>query len=856
MRALALALTWAAVAPAPPVQASPMTGADEARRVTDLSNGWRFRYGSQPATVIQPGFDDRDWQAVTLPHSWNRAGEYRLERTAATNADQGIGWYRLHIPARAVPAGRRYYIQFDGVGIIAQLWVNGVRIGEHRGAFSAFRFDITSALQDGRDNVIVVAADNTAPAPGSSTEDVVPLDGDFLVHGGIYRGVSLISTSGVGVDLLDHGGPGVYIRTARLASRVADVEVTTRLRNDTTSPRDVRMTTRIVHRDGTIVATNVVPLHLDPAATVEVQRTITLAHPRRWQGLADPYLYRLRVEIAEGPRVLDRVEQPFGVRTIAIDPNAGLFLNGRHVDVIGAARHQEVGGKGWALTRADHLRDIRIMREMGLNAVRQTHYQQAQDFTDAADRTGMLVWAELGFVKRSAFGPDLPRPQAVDNARQQLTELIRQNYNHPSIFTWSVGNEVDLAASQNRQGPPARSLEMLKALNALAKQLDPSRPTAYADCCENYRRRSDAQFLSGVTDLIGYNRYLGWYGKTPADLGPELDRLHAEYPGLPIAISEYGAGGALTQHTDNPLGGKVAAYSRPHPEEYQSWFHEQSWRALASRHFLFGKWIWVMFDSGSLIRQEGDAVDMNDKGLVTQDRKIRKDAFYFYQATLAHTPVLHIAGRRYVDRAYPVVDVRLYSNAQNVRVTVNGAKAGTARCVDRICVLKDVRLRPGRNVIAARATIGGRSITDRVVWTAPDARSGLHIAAGTLTGYVDARGTRFGSDNFFDGGTPGEPKNGSATWREGSFDYVLPLPNGRWTVRLTLPDPVTIAAPPTDFTLRASGAQTPLKITTGSASSETPWSFPVIVSDGRLRLSFRPGTGPARVSAIEVLPRF
>jgi beta-galactosidase len=846
--ALVLGLAWTA---ADPARAAPKGRQDEARRISDLSQGWRFRYGLQPASVTQPGFDDRDWEATTLPHTWNRVGEYRLQRTAETNADQGVGWYRLRLPANLVPAGRRYYIQFDGVGIIAKLWVNGSSVGEHRGAFSAFRFDITDTLRTDSENVIVVQADNTAPAPGSSTEDVVPLDGDFMVHGGIYRNVSLISTSGAGVDLLDHGGPGVYIRTARISPQSADIEVATRLRNDTATAQNLRVTIRLVDAGGKIVATDTRLLGLAAGSAAQSKRILSIARPRLWQGLQDPYLYRAKVQVEEGARILDLVQERFGVRCISIDPDNGLFLNGKHVDLVGAARHQEVGGKGWALTPDDHVRDIAIMREMGLNSVRQVHYQQAQAFSDESDRTGMLVWAELGFVKRSAFGPDLPRTAAVENAKEQLTELIRQNYNHPSVFTWSVGNEVDLAASQNREGPPARSLDMLKALNALAKELDPSRPTAYADCCENYRRRSDAQFLSGMTDVMGYNRYLGWYGKTPADLGPELDRLHREYPELPISVSEYGAGGALTQHSDNPLGGKVAAYGRPHPEEYQSWFHEESWRALASRRYLFGKWIWVMFDSGSLIRQEGDAIDLNDKGLVTADRNIRKDAFYFYQATLTKTPVLHITGRHYIDRAYPVVDVRIYSNAPYVALKLNGVNAGEVPCADRVCTLKAIRLRPGRNVVEARANIGGRPINDRIVWHAPDARSGLHISAGTLTGHIDASGTRFGSDNFFDGGNPGEAKDKAVTYREGRFDYALPLPNGRWTVKLTFPEPAAIGAASNDFTVKANRIDVPLTITKGATQSV----FSVTVTDGWLMLAFRPGTSPARVATIEVLPR-
>ena len=846
MLAFGVAALGTTIVPAKPVLAQSTTATDEGREVTDLSRGWRFRYGSQSDNVTQTSFDDRDWEAVTLPHTWNRVGEYRLRRSAATNADQGTGWYRLRLPAPIV-IGRRYYLQFDGVGSIAHIWVNGVSVGEHRGAFSAFRLDITDALHRDSENVIAVEADNSAPGPGSTTEDVIPLDGDFFIHGGIYRGVSLISTTGVGIDLLDHAGPGVYVRTPHIDPQSADVDILTRLRNDTATAHDVRIITHLLDDTGRVVATDIAPLALAAGTTAELDRNMRLARPRLWQGLADPYLYRAEVEVREGDRLLDRVGQRFGVRSIVIDPDHGLVLNGRHVDVIGAARHQEVGGKGWALTLADHRRDIAIMREMGLNSVRETHYQQAQGFTDTADRTGMLVWAELAFVKRSAFGSDLPRPAAVANARLQLTELIRQNYNHPSIFTWSVGNEVDLAASQNRAGPPARSLDMLKNLAALATELDPSRPTAYADCCESYNRRDDAQLLSGVTAIMGYNRYFGWYRKLPQDLGPELDRLHREYPRLPIGVTEYGAGAGLSQHTDNPLGGKVAATGRPHPEEYQSWFHEQAWRELVPRTYLYGKWIWAMFDSGSLIRQEGDAVDMNDKGLVTQDRRIRKDTFYLYQATLTQTPVLHITGRRYVDRAYPVVDARIYSNAPRVELSLNGRKLGRIPCPGRICVLPNMRLRPGRNLVAARGTIGGRTITDRLVWNAPDARSGLHIAAGTLTGYVDASGTRFGSDNFFAGGNPANVEGNGQTYREGSFDYILPLPNGHWTVKLVFPYQNGLASG--DFTITASGAAAPLTV-----RSEGSRSIPVTVANGLLELRFRPGSAPARVAAIDIVP--
>ncbi|MGI4877378.1 MAG: glycoside hydrolase family 2 TIM barrel-domain containing protein, partial [Janthinobacterium lividum] len=466
---------------------------------------------------------------------------------------------------------------------------------------------------------------------------------------------------------------------------------------------------------------------------------------------------------------------------------------------------------------------------------------------------------------------------------EQLTELIRQNYNHPSIMMWSVGNEVDIGANFGRSDKPQQSLGLLENLAALAKTEDPSRPTTFADCCEESTDRSPAgqQMLAGATDIMGYNRYYGWYYGTPAEFGPKLDHFHKLHPTVPMSVSEYGASGALSQHSDNPLGGPVSTFGRPHPEEYESWYHEETWKALKVRKYLFAHWVWNLFDFSSDLRQEGDAIDLNDKGLVTYDRKIRKDAFYFYRANWSAEPTLHITSSRYVDRAYPVTAVRVYSNADTVALTVNGVAIGSQPCPDRICVWPAVALKPGPNAVKVSARIGGATVDESVTWNGPDLAKGLHLDAGGLAAHVSSGGVRYGSDNFFTGGDAkqlnvrpgfGDTRKqvrkevtgaGDLTvydnYREGSFGYNLPLPNGRWTVTVATFEPDAELAASRSFAVTSNSGKgvtgfNPAKVS-GGALKATPLSFPVEVRDGHLKLDFVAGGGPAVVAAIDVMPR-
>lgn len=851
------------------------------RTVTDLKDGWLFQYGDAPDTAHNSDFDDSGWEKVSVPHTWNHVGYMTTTRGADANANRGVAWYRLKHSLPEVAKDRRYILQFDGVAIIAEVWVNGTRVGDHKGSFARFRLDVTDQLKPGADNLIAIKVDNSKPAIGSTTADIVPLGGDYFVFGGLYRAVSLISTESAQIDMLDHAGPGVYIRTPSVSPDKAEVEVVTKLRNFGSEDRKLTVSTTILDAAGKAVASDSAPMELAKSSTAEVRRTISLAKPHLWNGRTDPYLYKVAIELKDGTRVVDSIVQPLGVRTFAFDPDKGFILNGKPTPLHGVSRHQDWQDKGWALSPEDHAKDMELIVELGANTIRHAHYQHAQEWSDAADKAGMIVWAEVPYTHETSYTHDEPTEATVENAKNQVVELIRQNYNHPSIAIWCVGNEIDMGAlvaalRSGGKGKLPKSSGLLTILGNLAQAEDNSRPTAYADCTDQSAsqfRQPGMEILSGLTGITGYNRYFGWYYGVFEDMGPALDKLHRTYPKLPIGVSEYGAGAGVTQHTDHPRGGPISSGGRPHPEEFQSLYHELNWPQLKQRPYLFGTWIWNMFDFAAP-RAEGDTIDINDKGLVTRDRKIRKDAFYFYKANWSTEPVLYLTGRRYVDRAYPVVDVRAYSNAPKAELKVNGKWLGEASTnAEHILVWKNVRLDVGVNNVEVVGELKGQRLSDRVTWNAPDAESGLHIRVGTLEGVISG-GRRFGSDSFFVGGSGkslsklfrGMGKKvviaNTPTpeifegYREGSFRYELPLPDGKWKVTLHFADPNETKAESRTFDITADGKIAvadfcPAK-TAGGINKAAVCEFPVEVKGGMLKLEFLPKAGDAIVSAIVV----
>ncbi|HEX7850274.1 MAG TPA: glycoside hydrolase family 2 TIM barrel-domain containing protein [Sphingomonas sp.] len=849
-----------------------------------LADGWRFHLGAVSGDATAASFDDSGWERIRVPHTWNRVGNYGETRRADANVTRGVGWYRLKFQAPRAAPGKRFYLQFDAASIVAEVWLNGRKLGAHAGAFSRFRLDATAAIHGGGDNVLTVKVDNSKPAPGSTTEFVVPVSGDFFMYGGLYRPVALIVTGAAHIDLLDFGGPGIYGHVTSLNDASAAVAVLARLRNEAASPADLTVRTMVTDVSSKVVARAERRLRLAAGAAGESRADLPIASPHRWNGTGDPYLYRTTVEvIGANGAVLDRVAQPLGLRTVAIDPNRGFILNGKPLRLNGVTRHQDRQDKGWALSDADHAEDMALIREMGANSVRLSHYNQAEPFYDLADRNGVILWAELGLVNLASIPgkADTP-PEMKASAEQQLIELIRQNYNHPSVGVWSIGNEITNWASKGIT--PSNAQPLMNALDALAHAEDRSRPTSIAVCCETLPGQKDdgRDTTSGTADTVGYNHYFGWYGAGGVDDAARLAEvmlgLHQMRPNQPVGVGEYGAGGAVTQHTDNIRGGKVESIARPQPEEYEAGVHELAWKGMASQDFLWGTYVWQMFDATSDLRFEGDSTDINTKGLVTFDRKIRKDAFYFYKAAWTTTPMIYLTSRRYVDRAYPVVDVRAYSNATKASLTLNGRAIGSAACADHVCTWPGVRLDRGDNVLAA--SVEGAS--DRIVWryTGPD--RALHIRTGTLMGATLADGTRYGSDDFFDGGVGTtlnpykyalyvmpKPEKGSrrvlgteqpdlyASWRSGArFSYALPLPNGRYKVTLHLFDPTETQKGKRVFTV-AAGDGKPVTVDivakTGAGKTATTLDLPATVTDGLLRLAFEGKVGDALVSAIDVV---
>lgn len=894
-----VAVGWlsASIAVAAPVAAAEIGAGDTlrasaaTRETVPLATGWRFRFGDADPTVTRQGFDDSDWVAVAVPHTWNRVGHYLWDPAShvnrADNVDkrQGIGWYRLAFAVPSTATGRRAWLQFDAASRVATVWLNGVKLGTHAGGFSRFRFDATQALRVGASNLLVVKTDNSLPAPGTDTAATLPYAGDFFIHGGLYRPVSLVLTDAIHVDMLDAGGPGTYATTIRADAERADIVLRTRVRNDGRSRERLTVIAELLAPAGETVGRSEARVEAKRGEVVELAQPISIPRPRLWRGVTDPYLHTLRVSVRDARgRTRDVVEQRYGVRTFAFDGERGLLLNGVPLRLRGVGYHQDREGKGWAVSAEDTAEDVAIIREMGANSIRLTHYQHGQPVHELADRYGLVLWDEIPLVTAWTLRDETsPSTALVDDAKQQLRELIRQNFNHAAVAVWGIANEVDFGRnrpdffgkSPTGEMPDPRAL--LRQLHELAKAEDPSRATTLATCCELHAPPSAAvPTVAGVTDVSGANRYFGWYYDAPGDLGPHLDALHALRPKQPLAVTEYGAGGATTMHTDDARAARADSRGRMQPEEYMSLVHEENWRQLAARPYLWATWLWNSFDFATTVRREGDADDINTKGLVSYDRRIRKDPYWFYRANWTATPTVYVGGRRHVDRAYAVTDVRVYSNAPVTELAVNGRSLGTlADCPQRTCVWASVRLAAGENRVVATGRFPGGEQADSIAWRVDaGAVTAVRIDAGALMPASSIRG-RFGSDAFFSGGVAGSadeaggwgqaPKLAkiegaadrdlTATYREGAFRYLVPVADGRHRVTLTFVEP-SAAVGERVFDVLVDGrvvlARFDVAAAAGGSLRAITRTFDAVAANGTLDLEFRPSKGRAIVSAIEV----
>ncbi len=594
---------------------------------------------------------------------------------------------------------------------IAQVYLNNKLLGEHRGGYAAFIFELTKKLKIGKENVIKVVANN------EYTLEVLPLFGDFNIYGGMYRPVNMIVTAPICISPLDFASPGIYLKQSNVTEASADVNVEVKISNGSRQSENITISTTIFNAEGNVVeAEN--EIFMSKVGEGIYSKPFTIQKPKLWNGKEDAYLYSVKIELLQNGVITDSKTEPLGLRYFWVDPNDGFFLNGKHLPLHGVSRHQDRKDKGSALSDADHKQDIEIMLEMGINALRLAHYQHSETIYDLSDSAGIVVWAEIpwvggpgGFMGESN-GYE-PTGAFHNNAKQQLRELIRQNFNHSSICFWSIFNEIQNPKEESPVG-------FINELNDLAKAEDPSRLTVGASMLDPKENIHD------ITDAIAWNRYFGWYYNQPKDIGDFLDETHLIYPGLCIGISEYGAGGSIVQHSQklkrpNPFGS-------PHPEEWQSYYHEQHLKAFNARPFVWGTFLWNMFDFGSSFRREGDHYGINDKGLVTFDRKTKKDAFYFFKANWSEEPVLYITSKRHIFRDEEKTDVKVYTNLPSVSLSVNGILVGTQSPEDGIVVWKGIILNKGNNGIKVTGEIKGEIFSDNCAWVLDTAFGTKQIA--------------------------------------------------------------------------------------------------------------------------------
>ena len=593
------------------------------REVLSLNAKWAF---TKNATEI-PSEINNKWDFVNLPHCWNAIDG----QDGGNDYYRGTCYYAKELDKMELPKSDLYYLEIRGANSSADVYVNGKHLAHHDGGYSTWRVNITEELTD--KTLLVITVDN------SPNEFVYPQTADFTFYGGLYRDVNLVCVNESHFDLDYFGGTGLVI-TPQIECSDATIHVDTYVKESKMGQK-IRYT--LFDADGNIVAATTSD---DTSVDLEIKDV------HLWNGRKDPYLYTAKAELIEDDIVLDNVSSRFGCRTFEIDPERGFILNGEEYPLRGVSRHQDRWGIGNALLPEHHKEDMDFIYEVGATTIRLAHYQHDQYFYDLCDEYGMVVWAEIPYISKHM-------PTGRENTISQMKELITQNYNHPSIVVWGLSNEITMGGEED-----ADLLENHHILNDLCHEMDKTRPTTMA-CLTMCKIDSS---IVQIPDVVSYNHYFGWYGGDTSMNGPWFDNFHKKYPNIPIGCSEYGCE-ALNWHTSDPIQGDYT-------EEYQAFYHEELIKQLFSRKWLWATHVWNMFDFGADARAEGGENGQNHKGLMTFDRKYKKDSFYAYKAWLSDDPFVHLCGKRYVDRVEDVTKVTVYSNLPEVELFANGESLG------------------------------------------------------------------------------------------------------------------------------------------------------------------------------------
>lgn len=687
-----------------------------------INHDWKF-YKGKTENAFSDELDDSAWETVSIPHTWNNIdgqdGTVGGKSIKDTDYFRSDCWYRKKIFIENEDREKQIFLRFQGANTQTELFVNGKSAGIHKGGYTAFIFDITPFLIFGAENLLAVRVNN------EYTEEIAPLTADFTFYGGIYREMELIKKNRIHFSFGEYAARGIKITTPLVTDNTAECIINAEIENNTNSEKTLKVIAKtekntdlpensfIEKTDFSETALEQKEFEEEKSSVIiipanskqEISFSFTINNPHLWNGRKDPFLYRSTLEIRENGELLDKVSDTMGLRYFHADKEKGFFLNGKSYPLRGVSRHQDREGLGNALTVKEHNEDFAIIYDMGVNSIRLAHYPQAEYFYRLCDSYGIVVWAEIPVVdliggNGTYEAPDEKRKEFFHTTKQQLKEMIHQNYNHAAIVCWGIQNEI-MAKFDEVMRP------FTKELHQTAKAEDAYRYTVMAT---NHNKAEN-----WTSDLIAWNVYPGWYGMSRKQLGWFMDKNRFNRP---TGISEYGAGGNYRQHELKPKHPKHDG--QWHPEEYQTISHEAFLKSINERDYLWCTYVWNMFDFGSDGRNEGSRPGMNDKGLVSFDRKVKKDSYYLYQCAWSSTPMVHITGKRLENRKKKTF-FKIYSNGSAVTLFVNGKENNTLhaeQCKQKgIFIFKSVKLDKGENEIKVTAECGSKKTEDNAIFT-------------------------------------------------------------------------------------------------------------------------------------------
>ncbi|MBP3942856.1 beta-galactosidase [Sphingobacteriaceae bacterium WQ 2009] len=693
-------------------------GSLTAREVIPFNQNWGFKRGPFTANNLNySSIFSGKWQMLQLPHTWNatdmqsdvvKAGSYSYNERFYV----GDGFYRKTFSPDKSWQGKRVFVKFEGVNSQAEIFLNNAPlepykfVGSHKGGYSAFTLELTTMLKYGQENELLVKVNNEA------SPDVIPVNHVlFPMYGGIYRPVELIVTEDINIAVDDFAGPGLYITQKNVSKKSADIGVKIKLENKTGAKQEVEVFTAIVDASGKQKSTSTTLYNLLPQGRQEVFQQLKITSPHLWHGIQDPYLYKVVTQIRRAGKLVDEVTQPLGVRKFELRASEGFYLNDVKYPLYGVTRHQDRWGKGAALSQADHDEDLAIITEMGATSIRLAHYQQSEYFYSRCDSLGLIVWAEIPFVNQVTGKEE-------NNALQQLKELVRQNFNHPSIYIWGLHNEVYYENGSHANA--AHTIALTSKLHDLAKSEDPDR---YTVSVNGYNVIDHV--VNNKADVQGVNHYFGWYNGELENLSPNEDdvetwatRIGKDFRDYRIIYSEYGAE-AVPEDQAELVGNTGNQFSKPafFPEEFATKFHIVNWATIEKNPIFIGSYLWNMFDFATPITRL-NVRPRNYKGIVSFDRKTKKDSFYWYKANWSATPVVYITQRRVVNRGNEFTKITIFSNQGMPTLLVNGKEIkGLKNGYNKIHFEVDnVQLKQGENNIVAQVEKGGVLTRDEILW--------------------------------------------------------------------------------------------------------------------------------------------